>query len=548
MAKKNKYEIKEGNLYCNDSLLVKNNDIKINIYSLFIEDNTVYFEFNSTLFLNHVNFIVVLDDSIEYKCEVVHNDKDCYYYAGSVKLINVNKIDFYLCILDLKIKCKINFLNFSRLNNSRYSFYKKNNYLLTHKNNSLFINSQKKLLVTKYLLVLLLRRKEVFISIIYLLYYLTKPFIKKNIWLISDREEVGGDNGEALFKYICESTKKKNVYFCLSKNSKDLERLRSIGKVVYFGSLKFYLLYLNCEFMISSHADSLVTSPFGWKQMYFSNINDRKFVFLQHGVTVGDLSGWLKKSNKNISLLTSCSIKEYDSFLNGNYMYDEKVIKLTGFARIDKLKENNVKLQNLILLSPTWRHNLVGKCLPGTQLREYNVNFKNSEYFKFYSSLINNKKLLKSLKKNNYKILFCLHPSFKSQINDFKSNDLVEIKTLVDYSYLFKSAKLLITDYSSVAFDFAYLKKPVIYSQFDKEKFEISHTYTNGCIFNFENDGFGDIVHDVNSVVNKTIELIENDCKMPLKYKSRVTSYFKYTDNKNCERIYNEIIKLSKNR
>ncbi len=546
MAKKNEYEIKDGNLYFNNKILIKNTDIKINIYNLYIENNILYYEFSSTLFLEHAYFIVTLDDVKEYKCKLVKKDEECYYYSDSIELININKIEFNLCVSDLKIKCKLNFLNFSRLNNSRYSFYKHNGYRLTHRNHAIFINSKEKLLFFKYVLVLLLRRKEFYISFIYLLYYLTKPFMKKDVWLISDREEVGGDNGEALFNYICSNKKKKNVYFCLNKNSKDLERLKSVGKVVYFGTLKFYLLYLNCEFMISSHADSFVTSPFGWKQIYFSNINERKFIFLQHGVTIGDLSGWLKKSNKNISLLTSCCIKEYDSFLNGNYMYDENVVKLTGFARFDKLKEDNVKLQNLILLAPTWRHNLVGECLPGTQFREYNENFKYSEYFKFYSSLINNKKLLKSLKENNYKILFCLHPSFKSQIDDFKSNDLIEIKTLVDYSYLFKSAKLLITDYSSVAFDFAYLKKPVIYSQFDKDKFEVSHTYTSGCIFNFENDGFGDILYGVNDVVNRTIELIKNDCKMPLKYKNRVTSYFKYTDNKNCERIYNEIIKLSK--
>ena len=41
------------------------------------------------------------------------------------------------------------------------------------------------------------------------------------------------------------------------------------------------------------------------------------------------------------------------------------------------------------------------------------------------------------------------------------------------YSYkdIFAQTDLMITDYSSVAFDFAYLRKPIVYSQFDRDSF-----------------------------------------------------------------------------
>lgn len=48
----------------------------------------------------------------------------------------------------------------------------------------------------------------------------------------------------------------------------------------------------------------------------------------------------------------------------------------------------------------------------------------------------------------------------------------------------------MVTDYSSVAFDFAYMKKSLVYAQFDREAFFEGQTYDEGY-FNYETDGFG---------------------------------------------------------
>ncbi|MEX6101942.1 CDP-glycerol glycerophosphotransferase family protein [Mammaliicoccus sciuri] len=43
------------------------------------------------------------------------------------------------------------------------------------------------------------------------------------------------------------------------------------------------------------------------------------------------------------------------------------------------------------------------------------------------------------------------------------------------FNYLFKESKLMITDYSSVAFDFSFLEKPVIYYQFDRDRLSVNY-------------------------------------------------------------------------
>lgn len=66
--------------------------------------------------------------------------------------------------------------------------------------------------------------------------------------------------------------------------------------------------------------------------------------FLQHGIIKDDLSGWLNKYNKNLDLFITAGKAEYNSILEGNYFYDDNVVKLTGLARYDRLENKRKKL------------------------------------------------------------------------------------------------------------------------------------------------------------------------------------------------------------
>lgn len=59
---------------------------------------------------------------------------------------------------------------------------------------------------------------------------------------------------------------------------------------------------------------------------------------------------------------------------------------------------------------------------------------------------------------------------------------------------LFIESSILVTDYSSVAFEMAVQKKSVIYYQFDEESFfSGSHNYVRGY-FDYRQHGFGPVV------------------------------------------------------
>ncbi|EAH7076795.1 capsular biosynthesis protein, partial [Campylobacter jejuni] len=74
---------------------------------------------------------------------------------------------------------------------------------------------------------------------------------------------------------------------------------------------------------------------------------------------------------------------------------------------------------------------------------------------------------------------------------------------------LFCESSLMITDYSSVAFEMAVLKKPVIYYQFDKNELFSRHIYTQGY-FDYNKDGFGTVVLDIDNLLYELKMKLQN--------------------------------------
>ncbi|HVW99138.1 MAG TPA: CDP-glycerol glycerophosphotransferase family protein, partial [Candidatus Babeliaceae bacterium] len=372
-----------------------------------------------------------------------------------------------------------------------------------------------------------------------LIYFIVKPLYRHPIWLISDRVNAAGDNGEALFRYIHTRTKiPAKVYFAVSKKSPDYIRMKKYGKVINRDSFYYKLLFLLSNKVISSHADDFVVNPFQGRVWDFIDLYKFDFVFLQHGVIHNDLSSWLKRYNKNIKIFVTSAKPEYKAVLGPQYAYSKDVVKLTGLPRFDLLK--SMPKQKLIV-APTWRNYLTSDANGTKGLRKYNPEFKLSDYFKFYQKLINDKSLNKALKDTGMTAEFYLHPSLSAQTKDF-SSEIFHIKKLpYDYNTAFTEGNILVTDYSSVAFDFAYLKKPVIYTQFDKDEFYQQHSWQPGY-FSYEKNGFGPVVYGYEDSIKEIILSINSNSEMKAKYIKRVEDFFYKFDHSNAKRVYEAIL------
>ena len=177
---------------------------------------------------------------------------------------------------------------------------------------------------------------------------------------------------------------------------------------------------------------------------------------------------------------------------------------------------------------------------PKGEKRGYNNNFKESDYFKIYNKLINDKRLIDKAKEKNYKIVYLLHPVTSSQIDDYDKNDYVELVAATDnlnYEKILTESSLMITDYSGVQFDFAYMYKPIVY--FHPK--ELPPSYEEGA-YKYETMALGEIVDNSEKLIDTICEYMDNECKIKEKYKNRIDKFFKYHDYNNCERVYNEVM------
>ncbi|QFJ53761.1 CDP-glycerol glycerophosphotransferase family protein [Pseudobutyrivibrio xylanivorans] len=361
---------------------------------------------------------------------------------------------------------------------------------------------------------------------------------QKQVWLIWDRPDAAGDNGEALFRFLIGNKKaSEEYYFIINENCDDYERLRALygSNVVATGSMKHKCLFVISDVLIGSQTDGVM-----WpveEKLFRDIVSKKPFIFLQHGITKNDMSANYSKYYQNIRLFVAAGVPEYEETRNiANYGFDEGMVKLLGFPRFDYLEKRESKY---IAILPTWRKYCVEKDSSGKQ--SIKDNFTECDYFQFYSKLLSDEELLKTCRKYGYKLLLMQHNVMKSTDSFFDANDCIEIADENwTYNRVISEAAILVTDYSSVSYDVAYLNKPVIYCQFDEEKFYKTHTYQEGY-FDYKRDGFGPVVYDEKTAMKSIVNYIKNDCDVEKEYQRRVDDFFGYRDTNNCLRVSNAI-------
>ena len=334
------------------------------------------------------------------------------------------------------------------------------------------------------------------------------PSFVNNIYVETRNNK--NDNAYKLFLYDLKMN--KNAYFITSKEVIEKE-LNPI--------IKKHMSIINSEQAkkLMVHAKNIVVSwyatpIFGENRMRmfypFLNLN---YTLVSHGISYDKDSFYLNYANwGKFRKVICCSEyeREYFQKINGH----ENVMVL-GYPRMDKWF--NTKLDDdKILVFPSWRDKI------------------SETYVSNICDLCN----YLHQKFKDKKIIYISHPSIeRSDYYDIRNklkNISGEIETLMSeeselFNYYFSKAKFLITDYSSVAYDFAYKNGISIY--YNKFIDEEVHYHMNS------------IFYDANcGIVCKELDDVYNAIKQ--KKESKNTSkFFKFIDDKNTCRVYEEIMK-----
>ncbi|EDP6682868.1 capsular biosynthesis protein, partial [Campylobacter jejuni] len=452
------------------------------------------FNFNSFLFLYKMGFVycfkkekVPIDKVFIEQIDDKNDEILIKFYTADVndeiKMLFDDRLAKIICS---KIR-QYDFLN-------RVFIYERRIWLkffINAKNMICFINDKKVDIIYQ-------EKKCTFYDIFYEIKKLKKRRAKnKSLWLFADMSYRADDNAEHLYRYVMKNHPEKNIAFVLRKNSHDYKRLKKEGfKLVDPKSFKFKYLVFKADKLISSHIDRYFFEALGE-----NTLKTKDFVFLQHGITQNDLSSWLNQ--RQIDLFITGMQDEYDSIAGdfNRYKFTPKEVKLTGFPRWDALLKNNQINTKQIIIMPTWREYIVGSYSKKLMKRRFNPKFYESEYFYRWGSFLHSKKLQELHEKYNYKIVFNPHPQIRPYLEDFNLPNYIIIPSVeMSMQKLFCESSLMITDYSSVAFEMIILKKPVIYYQFDQDYFFYKHFLKRGY-YNYKKMEFSYLVNNQKDLI-----------------------------------------------
>ena len=345
----------------------------------------------------------------------------------------------------------------------------------------------------------------------------------KNVWLVGERPYKAQDTGYHFFKYMRQQHPEKNVYYVISKDSTEYDNVAFLGNVLEFGSKEHIKNAVIATKIFSSHHANYL---FPLRTKSFDKLVKATRIFLQHGVmgvkNMTNLYGVTSSSFKaDLFIVSSEYEKEY---ISSDFGYKKEDIAVTGLARYDALFKKDTAVKKQVLIIPTWRDWI------------QNIeSFLESEYYFRYNSLINNTELQRHAQDHGYELVFCLHPNMQAFSSYFENSPVKVIyQGDVDVQQLIKESALLVTDYSSVAFDFSFLHKPVIYYQFDRTKF----IGPKGSHLDLLNDLPGKITEEETELVEELKKTVDNGFVMEELYKEKANRFIAYRDELSSQRIY----------
>lgn len=366
---------------------------------------------------------------------------------------------------------------------------------------------------------------------------------RRDLWLVCDNRNEARDNGYWFFKYLCEQHPEQDAVYAISRRSPDYCKVKDLGKTVSYGSLRHWLLYLTARINISSQKGGKPNAALCYFLEVKGIIKNTR-VFLQHGIIKDDMD-WLHYENTKMRMFVTSTEREY-RFLCEKFGYPEGYIVKTGLCRFDNLQSFTVKPGQMLLM-PTWRSWISTPTSASREIEDVS-DFRGTRYFKAWNEFLKSPELDRLLRENELTLIFYPHRDMQKYLSYFeKGSDRIVMASWPEYDVqtLLKESAYLVTDFSSIAMDFAYMKKRLMYYQFDYDDFRKGQ-YAEGY-FDYEKDGFGKVCYDQDEALLEIKNAAAEGFAQSEEYLIRENKFFDLCDGNNCGRTYNAVKELMKN-
>ena len=360
-------------------------------------------------------------------------------------------------------------------------------------------------------------------------FFMIIPLKKNKVLFLSDQRDVLGGNLKCLYDSV--DSKKYNKVLILKANNLTKRSKKDVIKLLYHITTSKYILlddWNKTICMITRRKKQEIVQlwhgPGAFKTFGFSRVDRSKKInkYTMHrnytkAIVTSDKIRWCYAEGfgMDIENVHATGFPRTDCF------FDEKYVSNIKKSFYDEYKE--FKNKKIILFAPTYR---------GVNLAKATYDFDKIDFDKMYNEL-----------KDDYILIVKWHPAIYDKIKLGKIK--VDYSKYKDFIYDFSDKRdindillitdVLITDYSSVIFDYFLLDKPVIYYTYDLEEYKKER----GLYYPFEDYVYGEITKNTNELI-KAIK----KAKMDEDKRDRFNDLFmEACDGKSTEKTYDYIFK-----
>lgn len=292
-------------------------------------------------------------------------------------------------------------------------------------------------------------------------------------WEFKNNPPAFFDNSRYFFLYLVNHTDEK-VYW-LSSSDEEIRMMKEMGlPVVRYPSLKGIWLVLRAKFSFQHY---------GWDLIDYAFQRGSIQINLWHGTPIKligyDLSeqvpmktsayhdmmckggmNYISSTSKYVSekIYTSAFGLKSDAFINCGYPRND-VLGYTGEETVEFCKKYSPELLKYIETAKSY-----------SKVFLYLPTFREDDYEYFDKADIDFDKLSEELKKINGVFFIKLHPLTKfSKLNDY--DNIIQISNDVDVHPFLIYTTHLVTDYSSIIFDYLMLDREMIFIPYDYDEY-----------------------------------------------------------------------------
>ena len=359
-------------------------------------------------------------------------------------------------------------------------------------------------------------------------------YAERRIWLMCDSKNANSEDAHDIYNYINSLHDKRGIEVFYSHreiNPDDSFIMTAFqSNNLASGTMTQKIIAMNADVIISNGHNVYKNLGFeDGEEIYYRDLLMADIVSFGDGISMLRSAQSENKMYDDTALRFCGSKQEYERLIHPIYGYDQKHLFAFGYPHMDTLMSVPSKQ---ILVCPAMRRGFAKYAHIGYQ------NFTTEPLYSVFNSFIADRKLLSALHENNCNLVLILPEELAKQEYLWNKSEYVSVSSFENLGYkeTIEKSAMLITDYSNIAFDFAYMRRPVIYYQNPSVSLQ-----NNISTFSYRESGFGDVVTDADELVEKVISIINSNFEVSAEYLKRRKEFFAFDDRNNCKRIANAI-------